>query len=58
MGEDLFEAALTFMTNEVARLQLLNQQLRDEKMQLHKMYQEENTRLKHEIKNLINRFNQ
>lgn len=58
MGEDFLNAALTYMTNEVARLQLLNQQLRDENKQIHKMYQEENTRLKHEIKNLINLFNQ
>jgi len=58
MGEDFLNAALTYMTNEVARLQLLNQQLRDENFQLHKMYQEENTRLKHEIKNLISKFNQ
>jgi hypothetical protein len=58
MGEDFLNAALAFLQNEVARLQLLNQQLRDENKRIQRMYQEENTRLKHEIKNLINLYNQ
>lgn len=58
MEENFLDAALTHMTNEVARLQLVIQALREENQHIHKIYQEENTRLKHEIKRLILLLNQ